>query len=131
MGGVDGWAWNEVKALSLSWFGLAPVLRQSESAGNWPQGLLDAYSAMIPKVEGDSTLLGQRSLCVLLAVYRLWALVRLDHFLELFYSWVPDLLFIAGKGFPLLTRGIPPLLTSKRFSAKHGKETSISLWRTF
>ena len=47
-GGLDGWAWNEVKALSLSWFlGLALVLRQIETAGKWPQGLLDAYIAMI------------------------------------------------------------------------------------
>ena len=49
-GGLDGWAWNEIKALSLSWFvGLALVLRQIEAAGTWPQGLLDAYIAMIPK----------------------------------------------------------------------------------
>ena len=40
-GGLDGWAWNEIKALSLSWFvGLALVLRQIEAAGQWPQGLL-------------------------------------------------------------------------------------------
>ena len=33
-GGLDGWAWNEIKALSLSWFvGLALVLRQIEAAG--------------------------------------------------------------------------------------------------
>ena len=55
-GGLDGWAWNEIKALSLSWFvELALVLRQIEAAGRWPQGLLDAYIAMIPKAEGDST----------------------------------------------------------------------------
>ena len=54
--GLDGWAWNEIKALSLSWFvGLALVLRQVEATGQWPQGLLDAYIAMIPKAEGDST----------------------------------------------------------------------------
>ena len=54
--GLDGWAWNEIKALSLSWFvGLALVLRQIEAAGRWPQGLLDAKIAMIPKAEGDST----------------------------------------------------------------------------
>ena len=54
--GLDGWAWNEIKALSLSWFvGLALVLRQIETLGQWPQGLLDAYIAMIPKAEGDST----------------------------------------------------------------------------
>ena len=73
-GGLDGWAWNEVKALSPSWFvGLALVLRQIEAAGRWPQGLLDAYIAMIPKAEGDGTPLGQRPLSVLPVVYRLWA----------------------------------------------------------
>ena len=73
-GGFDGWAWNEIKALSLSWFvGLALVLRQIEAAGRWPQNLLDAYIAMIPKAEGDSIPLGQRPLCVLPVVYRLWA----------------------------------------------------------
>ena len=33
-GGLDGWAWNEIQALSLSWFvGLALVLRQIEALG--------------------------------------------------------------------------------------------------
>ena len=97
--GLDGWAWNEVKALSLSWFvGLALVLRQIETVGQWPQGLLDAYIAMIPKAEGDSTPIGQRPLCVLPVVYRLWASVRLAHLKEWFYSWVPDSVFSAGKG---------------------------------
>ena len=97
--GLDGWAWNEIKALSLSWFvGLAVVLRQVEAAGQWPQGLLDAFFAMIPKAEGDSTPLGQRPLCVLPVVYRLWASVRLAHLKDWFYSWVPDSVFSAGKG---------------------------------
>ena len=85
--GLDGWAWNEIKALSLSWFvGLAFVLRQIETVGQWPQGLLDAYIAMIPKAEGDSTPI------------LLWASVRLAHLKEWFYSWVPDSVFSAGKG---------------------------------
>ena len=97
--GLDGWAWNEIKALSLSWFvGLALVLRQIEAVGEWPQGLLDAYIAMIPKAEGDSTPLGQRPLCVLPVVHRLWASVRLAHLKEWFYSWVPDSVFSAGEG---------------------------------
>ena len=38
-GGLDGWAWNENKALSLSWFvGLAVVPRQIETAGKMAQG---------------------------------------------------------------------------------------------
>ena len=57
-GGLDRWAWNETKALSLSWLvGLALVLRRIEALGRWPQGRLDAYIAMIP-------------LCVLLVGYR-------------------------------------------------------------
>ena len=48
-GGLDGWVWNEIKALSLPWFsGLAILLELVESTGVWPQGLLDAYIAMIP-----------------------------------------------------------------------------------
>ena len=94
--GLDGWAWNEIKALSLSWFvGLALVLRQVETTGQWPQGLLDVYIAMIPKA---GTPLGQRSLCVLPVVYRLWASVRLAHLKDWFYSWVPDSVISAGKG---------------------------------
>ena len=97
--GLDGWAWNEIQALSLSWFvGLALVLRQIETVGQWPQGLFDAYIAMIPKAEGDSTPIGQRPLSVLPVVYRLWASVRLAHLKEWFYSWVPDSVFSAGKG---------------------------------
>ena len=55
-GGLDGWAWNEIKALPLPWFsGLAILLELVETTGTWPQGLLDAYIAMIPKADGDST----------------------------------------------------------------------------
>ena len=58
-GGLDGWAWNEVKALLLPWFsGLAILIEPVESTGTWPQGLLDACIAMIPKVDGDSTPFG-------------------------------------------------------------------------
>ena len=62
-GGLDGWAWNEIKALPLPWFsGLAILLELVETTRVWPQGLLDAYIAMIPKADGDSTPLGQRPL---------------------------------------------------------------------
>ena len=60
-GGLDGWAWNEIKALPLPWFsGLAIFLNLVESSGTWPQGLLDIDIAMIPEADGDSTPLGQR-----------------------------------------------------------------------
>ena len=48
-----------------------------EADGVWPEGLLDACIAMIPKVDGDATPLGQRPLCVLPVVYRVWASARM------------------------------------------------------
>ena len=48
---------------SLAWFsGLAFPLNLLEATVEWPQGFLDAYIAMIPKADGDSTPLGQRPL---------------------------------------------------------------------
>ena len=76
-GGLDGWARNELMAPPLPWFpGLAVLLELVETSGTRPQGLLGAYIAMIPKADGDSTPLGQRSLSVLPVVYRLWASLR-------------------------------------------------------
>ena len=79
-GGLEGWAWNEVTALPLPWFSvLAFLLELVETTGVCPQGLLDAYIAMIPKADGDSSPLGQSPLGVLPVVYRLWASLRLSH----------------------------------------------------
>ena len=65
-GGLDGWGWREFKVLPVSWFdGLARILSCVEDFGVWPEGLLDAYITMIPKVDGDATPLGQRPLSVL------------------------------------------------------------------
>ena len=98
-GGLDGCAWNEIKALSLSWFvGLALVLRQMEAAGRWPQGLFDAYIAMIPKAKAIVPLLDNapcvsyRS-CVGCGLLFVWPIFRTG-----FCSWVPDSVFSAGKG---------------------------------
>ena len=54
------WGWREFKVLPVSWFdGLARILSCVEDFGVWPDGLLDAYIAMIPKVGGDAAPLGQ------------------------------------------------------------------------
>ena len=45
--------------------------------GVWPDGLLDAYIAIIPRTDGDATPLGQRPLGVLPIVYRVWASARM------------------------------------------------------
>ena len=80
-GGLDGWAWNEIKALPLPWFsGLAILL--VETSGVWPQGLLDALITVILKADGDSAPLGQRPRSVLPVVNRLWASLRLGHLRE-------------------------------------------------
>ena len=98
-GSLDGWAWNEVKALPLPWFsGLAILLELVETTGTWPQGLLDAYIAMIPKADGDSTFPGQRPLSVLQVVYRLWASLRLGHLREWVEGWLPKSVYSLGNG---------------------------------
>ena len=61
-------------------------------------GLLDAYIAMIPKADGDSTSLGQRPLSVLPVVYRLWASLRLGHLREWVLGWVPQSVYSLGNG---------------------------------
>ena len=98
-GGLDGWAWNEIKALPLLWFsGLAILLNLVETTGVWPQGLLDAYIAMILKVDGDSAPLGQRPLSVLPVVYRLWASLRLGHLREWVEGCLLASVFSLGNG---------------------------------
>ena len=98
-GGLDGWGWREFKVLPLSWFdGLARILYCVEDFGVWPDGLLDAYTAMIPKVDGDATPLGQRPLSVHPVVYRIWASVRMGQLEDWFRSWVPSCVSSAGGG---------------------------------
>ena len=54
-GSLDGWGWRELKVLPVSWYdGLARILTRVEDTGVWPDGLLDAYIAMIPKTDGDA-----------------------------------------------------------------------------
>ena len=59
-GSLDGWVWRELKVLPVSWYDeLARILTQVEEVGVWPDGLLDAYIARIPKTDGDTTLLAR------------------------------------------------------------------------
>ena len=67
-----------MKVLPVSWYDeLARILTKVEDLGIWPDGLLDAYIAMIPKADGDATPLSQRPLSVLPIVYRVWASARM------------------------------------------------------
>ena len=96
-GSLDVWGWRELKVLLFSWYDeLACILIKVEDFGIWPDGLLDAYIAMIPKTDGDATPLGQRPLSVLPIVYRIWASARMGQLDGWFRSWVPDSVFSAG-----------------------------------
>ena len=69
---------------------------------------------MIPKADGDSTPLGQRSLSVLPVVYRLWATLRLGHLRE----WVDGCLSQSLALVMVCLRlrlGSPLLWTLRRF----------------
>ena len=100
-GGLGGWAWNEIKALPLAWFsGLAILLTLVDLTGDWPQGLLDAYIAMIPKANGD--FYPQRPPSVLPAVHRLWASLRLSRLKDWFQGWVLQSVFSFGNGLSLV-----------------------------
>ena len=72
-GGLDGWAWNEIKALPLPWFsGLAILLElQCEPHGVWPQVVLGCLCCNDParRLMEESTPLGQRPLGVLPVLY--------------------------------------------------------------
>ena len=98
-GSLDGWGWRELKVLPVSWYDeLARILTKVEDLGVWPDGLLDAYIAMIPKTDGVATPLGQRPLSVLPIVYRVWASARMSQLEDWFGSWVPDSVISAGSG---------------------------------
>ena len=98
-GSLDGWGWRELNVLPVAWFGgLASVLYKVEDIGIWRDCLLDAYIAMIPKTDGDSTPFGQRPLSVLPVVYRIWASARMVQLEDWFRSWVPGSVFSAGGG---------------------------------
>ena len=90
---------EELKVLPFSWHDeLARILTKVGDFGIWPDGLLDAYFAMIPKTDGDATPLGQRPLSVLRVVYRVWASAGMSQLEDWFKSWVPDSVFSAGGG---------------------------------
>ena len=96
-GSLDGWGWREFKVLPVSWYDqLARILSNVEQVGVWPDGLLDAYIAMIPKTDGDATPLARGLLVCSRSCYRIWASARMGQLDGWFMSWVPDSVFNAG-----------------------------------
>ena len=56
-GSLDSWGWREMKALPVACYDQTARILSVEEFGVWPEGWLDAYIAMIPKANGDATLL--------------------------------------------------------------------------
>ena len=85
--------WLRLKSLRLvGWMGgpgMSKWLCSLPGSRGWP------YIAMIPEVDGDSTPLGP--LCVLPAVHRLWASLRLIHLRDWDKGWVPQCVFSLGS----------------------------------
>ena len=112
-GSLDGWGWRELKVLPVSWYdGLARILPMVEDTGVWPDGLLDAYIAMISKSDGDATPLGQRPLSVLPVFGHL--LVRFSSRVGSslgFLIWSSVLVVVAGR----LRLGMLLLLMLRKF----------------
>ena len=114
-GSLDGWGWRELKVLPVAWYdGLARILTEVEELGVWPDGLLDAYIAMIPKVDGDATHWGQRPFSVLPVVYRVWASARMLQLEPWFRSWFRLVCSVLGVGVVLLRPGLPLRLILRR-----------------
>ena len=89
----------EFKALPASWFyGLARILSKVEETGVWPEGLLDAHIAVIPKTDGDGTPLGQRPLSVLPIAYRISGLRQDEAAGGVVSVLGPDSVLSAGGG---------------------------------
>ena len=98
-GSLDGWGWRELKVLPTPWFdGLARILSLVEDTSVWPDGLLDAYIAMIPKTDGDATPLVSEPLVCFLLCIAFWASARMGQLGCWFQSWVPQSVFSAGGG---------------------------------
>ena len=126
-GSLDGWVGREMKALPVAWY-VARILIKVEEIGVWPEGLHDAYIAMILKADGDTTPLGQRPLIVLPVVYRIWASARMVQLEEWFRSLVPDSVVSAVVVAVRLRLGIQQPWTLRRFFLGLLTLISIYLW---
>ena len=97
---LDGWGWRELKVLPVAWCDqLARILTNVEDTGVWPDGLLDAYIAMILKSDGDATPpWPEASQCSSCRVHRICASTRMVQLEGRSKSGVPDSVFSAGGG---------------------------------
>jgi ribonuclease HI len=99
------------KAMPEEWHEwIARLLGLVEEEGQWPEGTLDAYVAMIPKASGGSRPQDQRPITVLDVMYRMWAKAQVE-------AWSPvmqrEVLGEAAMGFRWEsgTRNVAQLVT--------------------
>ena len=128
-GGFGGWAWNEVKAHSLSRF--AELALSCARLNPLVSGLKDSLMLTLPwspRWKVTVQCLGNAP-CASFLLFTGFG-PRFD-LLTLRSGFAPGSLTpcsVQEQEFPLLMCGIPQLLTLKSFSATHVKETSISSW---
>ena len=76
--GADGWSVGELKRLPVPLLDdLASLFRAIETTGVWPSALQEGLVSLISKGEGARPC-DLRPITVMSAVYRLWALCRLQ-----------------------------------------------------
>ena len=88
-GSLDGWGGRELKVLPAS---ARTLSSKVEENGVWPEGLLDAHMAMIPKTDGDATLTWASGHTFF------GASASMGQLEDWFQSWVPGSVFSAGGG---------------------------------
>ena len=98
-GSLEGWRWRELKSLLVPWFDefRSDSFMRLRSLVFGLKGCWMLKIAMILKVGGDSTPLGQRPLSVLLVVCGIWASARMKQLEGWFKSWVPSSVNSAGN----------------------------------
>ena len=87
---------------------LARILAKVEEDGIWPEGLLDAKLAKIPKVDGNE------EVNALWVVCRIWATACVVQLEDWFPPWVPDSVYGAGGGRSSVEAWLPQIWILRR-----------------
>ena len=101
--GCDLWAVDELRALPRSAIrALAAVYNHMEEHnGGWPGDMMEAFVALIPKVDSDGEPRNQRPVTLLPMLLRLWSSIRARALLGQVSGLLPSLLFGAECNTPI------------------------------
>ena len=64
------------------WDALAELLRMVERTGTWPQPVVEGFTSLVPKGEGEGNPMKLRPLTILSQIYRIWAAVCMEDSLQ-------------------------------------------------